>query len=168
MVLGGLVAGRRSSIVARHKYAANDPINHIDPSGDDWQDWDLQGAADFFGGFVDWMTFGLTGYLRPDGSVNTCSTAYKWGRRTGMAWDATMAVAALGRAGFRVVGGTRTNWIGLVKEGQGQLIHLGEHPLPMRDLIRTFGRELAGELRNTSLIHLGIGDAHYPIFWMFR
>jgi RHS repeat-associated protein len=152
------------------EYAGNDPINHIDPSGDDWRDWDVSDAANFFAGFGDQLTFGLTAYLRPDGTVDKCSAAYRWGRRTGVAWEVGMAMATfaktMGKMGYRVVGGTRTNWIGLVKEGEGQLIHLGRHPLPMKDLIRTFGRDVAGELRNTPLSHLGIRASHYPL-WPF-
>jgi RHS repeat-associated protein len=90
-----------------YEYAANDPISHIDPSGDDWLDWDLQESADFFGGFGDTITsipftdLSLTRLARDvtgaGDVVNKCSGAYTGGKWAGRTWEAGMAGAAAWR-----------------------------------------------------------------------
>jgi hypothetical protein len=88
---------------------------------------------------------------------------------TGMeAGGAAAGVAAAGffgaeALGLRVVGGSASNWIGLVRQGSGQLVHLGRHQLPMKDLVPIVGRQAAGKLRNVPLSHIGVGSRHFPL-----
>src|SRR5260370_24884234 len=72
-----------------YEYAGNDPINHIDPSGQDWLDWDLRVEAEFLMGLADGMSLGLGPLARKgwdaafddnlSGQVSQCSGAYKAG-----------------------------------------------------------------------------------------
>jgi RHS repeat-associated protein len=89
-------------------YAANDPIDHIDPLGLDW----LQNLSDFSAGFGDTLTFGLTQKVRQwmgtDDVVNKCSGFYTGGQIAGIgtsialggALGAEAAEANAGREGF--------------------------------------------------------------------
>jgi RHS repeat-associated protein len=62
-----------------YRYCGNDPINAADPSGLDW----LDDAANFFAGWGDTLTFGLTGTIRRwlglDDVVDRCSGGYQGG-----------------------------------------------------------------------------------------
>jgi RHS repeat-associated protein len=66
-----------------YEYAANDPINQIDPSGNDWRDWDADSLNNGIQGFADDFTFGATAAIRNAFGLNAgldrCSTAYKVG-----------------------------------------------------------------------------------------
>jgi hypothetical protein len=67
-----------------YRYCGNDPINATDPSGQDW----LDDAANFFAGWGDTLTFGLTAKIRQwmgvDSVVNRCSGWYNAGEVTGI------------------------------------------------------------------------------------
>ncbi len=93
-----------------YEYAGNDPINHIDPSGQDWLDWDLRVEAEFLMGLADGMSLGLGPLARKgwdaafddnlSGQVSQCSGAYKAG----------------GWASF-AIGSARLGYAGLAKGG---------------------------------------------------
>jgi hypothetical protein len=67
-----------------YRYAGNDPINAKDPSGLDW----LDDAANFFAGWGDTLTFGLTAKIRQwmgvDGVVDWCGGWYRAGGAIGI------------------------------------------------------------------------------------
>jgi RHS repeat-associated protein len=170
-----LFAGGQANL---YVYVGNDPVNAVDVLGllEGVPDWlldledsgALQAAGDFFAGISGGLTFGasdlLIGATGLDAFGSSCSAARNAGEVTGAAFGFAGAAGITGaRAGLRVVGGTRTNWIGLAQGSKGQLVHLGRHALPMKDLVRTYGRELAGQLRNTPLVHLGLKNRHYPL-----
>jgi RHS repeat-associated protein len=77
-----------------YTYCANDPVNHIDPSGQLWYDK----ISDLLAGFGDTITtipftdWSLTRYLRKkidvDDVVNPCSNQYKGGRFFGKVYKA--------------------------------------------------------------------------------
>ncbi|MCC6996412.1 MAG: hypothetical protein IT370_17510 [Deltaproteobacteria bacterium] len=66
-------------------YVANDPINHVDPTGL----FSFQTFANWSAGFGDALTFGLTrkmrGWFGIADAVDTCSSAYRWGELSGIA-----------------------------------------------------------------------------------
>jgi RHS repeat-associated protein len=78
-------------------YAANDPINFIDPTGLSF----MQGLSDFFAGFGDTITFGGTRWVRRkldvDSVVNPCSGWYTTGGVAGLV-VATVATSGVGAA----------------------------------------------------------------------
>ena len=65
-------------------YVLNDPVNLVDPFGLDA----LNDLSNFFAGFGDAVTFGLTREFRKtygyDNAVNQCSKAYNWGDWTSL------------------------------------------------------------------------------------
>jgi hypothetical protein len=76
-------------------YAANNPINFVDPSGLSF----MQGLTDFSAGFGDKATFGLTRWVRKklgvNDVVNPCSGLYTAGGITGIVVTA-IATSGLG------------------------------------------------------------------------
>jgi RHS repeat-associated protein len=98
------------------EYGANDPINHIDPSGDDWTDWDLSGAANFAAGMGDNLSFGLTSFIRQqmgvDDVVDKCSGLYSAGEWTGIALSTAIGAAAGAKAaGGKAAGREFSHWL---------------------------------------------------------
>jgi len=79
-----------------YRYCGNDPINAKDPSGQDW----LDDLANFFAGWGDTLTFGLTAAIRQwmgvDSVVNRCSGQYHVGQIVGV----IHATAIGGAAGY--------------------------------------------------------------------
>jgi hypothetical protein len=86
-----------------YRYSLNDPVNRLDPTGLDWRDWNLYPLANFFAGFGDAISLGLTKYIRQhvtgtDQFVDPCSGLYSVGKGAGQALDLALAGAALGGA----------------------------------------------------------------------
>jgi RHS repeat-associated protein len=85
-----------------YRYAGNDPVNRLDPTGLGWQDWNLYPLANFFAGFGDGISFGLTKYIRQKMGTNqfvdSCAGLYSFGKGAGQALDLALASAALGAA----------------------------------------------------------------------
>jgi hypothetical protein len=82
-------------------YSANDPINHIDPDGHDWTDWDLSGTANIAAGFGDGLSFGLTDLIRnatnSNDQVDHCSSSYRGSHVAGTAFS---MIAGMGRVAY--------------------------------------------------------------------
>src|SRR5829696_8398187 len=89
-----------------YAYVMNDPVNLLDPEGLDWrrpldwEDWNLNNESNFIAGFGDELSLGGTKavreYLTPagKGGVDYCSSAYKGGQWTGVAWGIVISGGA--------------------------------------------------------------------------
>jgi len=97
-----------ASFATVYTYCDNDPVNLVDPSGLDWEDWDLSAAADFSAGFGDTVSLGLSKWIREDltgvKNVNYCSGWYTGGQVAGVIHGLVLGGlrggAALGRTRF--------------------------------------------------------------------
>ncbi len=99
-----------------YAYVVGDPINHVDPYGEDWTDWDLQWLADFSAGFGDLISLGATSFVRDlmgtNRYVNMCSWSYTGGLVAGAAFNlaslnpssAAKGLTSLARLGRQDVG----------------------------------------------------------------
>ena len=91
-----------------YAFCGNDPINRMDPSGEDFMSF-MFAASDFFAGFGDTISFGATKAFREavypeiglSDITDTSSGAYTAGEYSGVAYD-----IALGAAGGWAAGGT--------------------------------------------------------------
>lgn len=85
-----------------YRYTLGDPVNLIDPTGEDA--WGV--AADFAAGFGDSVSFGITRHIREamddsSGVVDPCSTAYSTGEYASIALSlASSGVTGVGRGGL--------------------------------------------------------------------
>jgi RHS repeat-associated protein len=131
-------------------YVENDPIKYLDPSGEAPMDGATMDRTS--GSPQDWNDTNFQSGLIQGGIAGALLDGAVIGSIAG--WEAV---------GLRIVGGTATNWIGLARQGAGQLVHIGRHPLPMKDLTVLLGRTLAGAVRSRPLIHIGIGARHFPL-----
>jgi hypothetical protein len=75
-------------------YAGNDPINHLDPFGLDWQDDLLYDTAHFSAGAGSALTFGITDYFNRD-VINPCSGWYTGGKVAGVALSTAIGAKGL-------------------------------------------------------------------------
>jgi RHS repeat-associated protein len=73
-----------------YRYCGNDPVNEVDSCGLDW----LTDLANFFAGWGDTLSGGLTNWIREQIGVNEvvdpCSEAYRWGSGVGEVHDLAM------------------------------------------------------------------------------
>ena len=130
-----------------YSYVGQNPVNWIDPWGEDWVD----DAANFSAGFGDTITFGGTDWIRDklgsNNAVDSCSGWYSGGQYGGYAWG----VAALG------VGSTPRGW--LLGRGRGLL--------NSNDYLR-FGWSWKGTAKQgKEIIRLAVGNKRKRIHWHF-
>ena len=96
-----------------YAFCGNDPINRMDPSGEDFMSF-MFAASDFFAGFGDTISFGATKAFREavypeiglSDITDTSSGAYTAGEYSGVAYD-----IALGAAGGWAAGGTKVKGV---------------------------------------------------------
>ena len=153
-------AGGLSNI---YSYVGGDPTNLIDPSGlipPDDIIFDRHYLQPRFPG----ISHASDDYTRPASKLFAVMAAALLAKEMGAALAAKANALLWKRAGLMFIGSlSGTTTCGVVANGRGQLVHLGKHSLPMRDLVRFLGREAAGALRPNALWHLGIGGTHVPL-----
>ncbi len=81
-----------------YQFCFNDPVNGYDPNGLDYWEDILRDAGDYSAGFADNITFGLTRVIRKangaDDFVDHCSSLYKAGELSGVAWNILLGYGA--------------------------------------------------------------------------
>jgi RHS repeat-associated protein len=146
-----------------YSYLLDDPVNWIDPYGllgsEPGRPAQGYNPNDVRGGFNE---MGESLVYHPDNyDPSTASMLLVMGASTAAT---ASGFCAVGNLGLRLAPVSRTNWFGIIQPGKGQIFHVGRHPLPMKDLIRAYGRDKAGQLRPKPLTHIGVGKNHYPLF----
>jgi RHS repeat-associated protein len=125
-------------------YGLNDPVNRLDPAGLKWYDhfdW-LQPASDFFAGFGDTLSFGLTDLVREaidvNDVVNTCSGWYAGGELAGVAWF--LAFDAIG-AEAAAEGAVEAGNLAKVSRGRGIIGNADETGKIASDFLKQLERD---------------------------
>jgi RHS repeat-associated protein len=95
-----------------YTFVENDPINLLDPLGQDW----LEDLSNFSAGFGDTLSFGLTSKIRDwmgtNDVVDRCSGWYKAGEWSGVGLSLATGVAGgIRAAGTRGLGREFSHWI---------------------------------------------------------
>ena len=128
----------------------NNPVNYIDPCGEDIADYDLDWVydlSDFLAGFGDTISIGATSLFRDltydDDLINPCSGWYKGGEWTGVIYDSISGFKGGAKlAGKKAVGYEFSHWIPdrilkrtkskFIRESFGKSIWNGNYVSPAR------------------------------------
>lgn len=122
-----------------YAYVGNDPVNHVDPQGLDWEDDAFKMLSDGVSGAGDVLSFGATSWIREqfgfNSVVDTCSTSYSVGQWIGVGVSVASGVAGGVRSagvagkGFEFSHAIPKRWGGPRTIWNGNYVTVAEHAL---------------------------------------